>query len=104
MNACQPLSDVWRELARRQACTGPAVQAVLDELVRAYSEPHRHYHTIEHVASLLRLLDEHGRGVNDRNAVALAILFHDVVYDPARHDNDQFVFGPTGRDVSGDGF
>lgn len=89
MNACEPLSDVWRELTRRQACTGPAAQAVLDELVRAYSEPHRHYHAIEHVASLLRLLDEHGRGVLDRHAVALAILFHDAVYDPARHDNEQ---------------
>jgi predicted metal-dependent HD superfamily phosphohydrolase len=89
MNACKLLSDVWRDLTRRQACTGPAAQAVLSELVRAYSEPHRHYHTVEHVASLLRLLDEHGRGVLDRNAVALAILFHDVVYDPARHDNEQ---------------
>jgi predicted metal-dependent HD superfamily phosphohydrolase len=88
MNACELLSDVWRDLARRQACTGPAAQAVLDELVQAYSQPHRHYHTIEHVASLLRLLDEHGHGVLDRDAVALAILFHDVVYDPARHDNE----------------
>jgi predicted metal-dependent HD superfamily phosphohydrolase len=89
MNACELLSDVWRDLTHRQACTGPVAQAVLDELVRAYSERHRHYHTIEHVASLLRLLDEHGQGVLDRNAVALAILFHDVVYDPARHDNEQ---------------
>jgi predicted metal-dependent HD superfamily phosphohydrolase len=64
MNACELLSEVWRDLTRGQACTGPA-QAVLDELVGAYSEPHRHYHTIEHVASLLRLLDEHGRGVLD---------------------------------------
>jgi predicted metal-dependent HD superfamily phosphohydrolase len=73
---------------RRQACAGTAAQ-VLDELVRAYAEPHRHYHTIEHVASLLRLLDEHGHGVIDRNAIALAILFHDVIHDPARHDNEQ---------------
>ena len=88
MNAHEQLSDVWCDLTRRQVRTGPAAHAALDELVQAYSEPHRHYHTIKHIASLLQLLDEHGRGVLDRNAVALAILFHDVIYDPARHDNE----------------
>jgi len=87
------VSHVWHELARRQGCARPAAEAVLDQLLRAYAEPHRHYHTIDHIASLLRLLDEHGDGVIDRNAVALAILFHDVVYDPARHDNEQISAG-----------
>ena len=89
MSSCELMSDVWRDLTRRQACTGPAAQTVLNELVQAYSEPHRHYHTAEHVASLLQLLEEHGRVVLDRNAIALAILCHAAVYDPARHDNEQ---------------
>lgn len=57
--------------------------------MRAYAEPHRHYHTIEHIASLLRLLDEHGHEVMDHDAMVLAILFHDIVYDPVRHDNEE---------------
>jgi predicted metal-dependent HD superfamily phosphohydrolase len=89
MNARERLSDDWRDLAGRLACLGPGIETVLDELVRAYSEPHRHYHTTEHIASLLRLMDEHGQGVIDRDAMVLAMLFHDVVYDPARHDNEQ---------------
>jgi predicted metal-dependent HD superfamily phosphohydrolase len=52
----------------------------------AYSEPHRKHHTIEHIGSLLRQLEEHGHAVVDRDAVVLAMLFHDVVYDPLRHD------------------
>jgi predicted metal-dependent HD superfamily phosphohydrolase len=63
MKASELLSDVWHDLTRHQACPEPAAQAVLDELVQAYSEPHRHYHTIEHVASLLRLLNEHERRI-----------------------------------------
>ena len=55
--------------------------------MRAYSEPHRHYHTLSHIADLLQLLDEHG-GIADGDAVTLAILFHDAVYDPARQDNE----------------
>ena len=78
----------WDDLMLRHRCPGPAAEAVLDELVCAYAEPHRHYHTLDHIAALLRLLEEHGRGVGDHDAVALAILFHDVVYDPARHDNE----------------
>jgi len=88
MNARERLSDVWSDLAGRLACPGPATETVLGDLVRAYSEPHRHYHTIEHIASLLQLMDEYGHEVIDRDAIALAILFHDVIYDPARHDNE----------------
>jgi len=89
MNARERLTNVWRDLAGRLACPGPGIETVLGELVRAYSEPHRHYHTTEHIASLLRLMDEHGHEVIDRDAMAVAMLFHDVVYDPARHDNEQ---------------
>jgi predicted metal-dependent HD superfamily phosphohydrolase len=62
---------------------------VLEEMARAYREPHRHYHTLDHIAALLELLDRHGVGAVDPDALRLAILFHDVVYDPTRHDNEQ---------------
>jgi len=83
------VSNAWRDLARRHGRAGPAAEDVLDQIMRGYAEPHRHYHTIEHIASLLRLLDEHGHKVIDRDAMVLAILFHDIVYDPARHDNEE---------------
>lgn len=54
--------------------------------MRAYTEPHRHYHTLDHIADLLLLLEKHG--VSDADAVKLAILFHDAVYDPSRQDNE----------------
>jgi len=36
----------------------------------------------------LRQLDEHRAVARDADALALAIIFHDVVYDPLRHDNE----------------
>ena len=89
MDAHGLLADRWRNLMRRHACPETAAPGVLDDLLAAYREPLRHYHNVEHVASLLRLLDENGHGVADRTAVELAILFHDVVYDPTRHDNER---------------
>lgn len=81
------VSSVWCELAHRHGRDAASADRVLTGLVRAYGEPQRHYHTLTHIAELLRLLDEHG-GIADGDAVTLAILFHDAVYDPARQDNE----------------
>ena len=61
--------------------------AVFDRLVAAYSEPHRFYHTLEHLGEMFRVA---GRlPVADRLSVNLAIWFHDVIYDPTRSDNEE---------------
>ena len=65
-----------------------AASSTLAELVGAYSEEGRHYHTLDHIAALFDLLDRHGQGLVDRNAVELAIFFHDAVYVPTRSDNE----------------
>ena len=87
MSARELASHAWRELVRRHSSDAVLAESTLEELVRAYAEPHRHYHTLDHIADLLRLLETHG-GVSDADAVKLAILFHDAVYDPARQDNE----------------
>ena len=88
MNTVGLVRRCWADLARRRDCDGPAAAAVLDELIRAYRQPHRHYHTLDHIAALLVLLESHAGADNDRDALAAAILFHDVVYEPRRHDNE----------------
>jgi predicted metal-dependent HD superfamily phosphohydrolase len=87
MSARALVSSTWRDLTRRHGCDTDSVESTLEELVRAYAEPHRHYHTLNHIADLLHLLEEH-EGVSDEDSVTLAILFHDAVYDPARQDNE----------------
>jgi predicted metal-dependent HD superfamily phosphohydrolase len=79
----------WDDLALRRGRSGPAAAAALDELIRAYRQPHRHYHTLDHIAALLMLLQRHTDAGSDQEALTLAILFHDVVYDPRRQDNEQ---------------
>jgi predicted metal-dependent HD superfamily phosphohydrolase len=89
MSALNLVRRCWDDVASRSGCNAQAAGAVLDAIVRAYGEPRRRYHTLEHVAALLALLDRYGDGSQDREALTLAILFHDIVYDPARHDNEQ---------------
>jgi predicted metal-dependent HD superfamily phosphohydrolase len=89
MNARDRLAHTWRELARRHGYETTRANVVLDELLQAYAEPHRRYHTIEHIDALLYQLEEHGQTVVHRDAVIFAIYFHDIVYDPLRHDNEE---------------
>src|SRR5262245_26317915 len=88
MGALDQVQRCWRDLVSRRGCDPAAAAAVLEEMLLAYAEPHRHYHTLDHIAALLALLVRHGGDVADRDALTLAILFHDVVYDPARTDNE----------------
>jgi predicted metal-dependent HD superfamily phosphohydrolase len=89
MDGLEPVRRCWNDIASRRGCAAPAADAVIEEIMCAYREPHRHYHTLDHIAALLALLARFGGGAVDRDALALAILFHDIVYDPGRQDNEE---------------
>jgi predicted metal-dependent HD superfamily phosphohydrolase len=58
-------------------------------VVAAWSEEHRRYHDLHHLAAVLALVDELAGAATDPSAVRLAAWYHDVVYDPRRDDNEQ---------------
>ncbi|MDB4988623.1 MAG: metal-dependent phosphohydrolase [Myxococcaceae bacterium] len=62
---------------------------ILTDLRVRYREPQRHYHTLEHVAELLLLLEQLREHVAQPERLEWAIWFHDAVYDPTRRDNEQ---------------
>ena len=56
----------------------------------AYGEPHRHYHDERHLKECLAELDwVTGLGERDRRLLKWAILWHDAVYEPGQHDNEE---------------
>ncbi len=67
------LLEAWRELMPTQTELG-------GELIRRYSEPHRRYHTVDHLAFVLDRIDEFAVSSNDLFLVRLAAWFHDAVY------------------------
>ena len=86
MSAAAALRDRWRALWPG----GPsgAIDAVYRDLVARYTEPHRAYHTLGHVADCLRRLDEVRPLLARPDEAELAMWFHDAVYDPQRMDNE----------------
>lgn len=77
-------SDLWRRLGGRSD-PRPGHGAVL----RAYAEAHRHYHTGEHIARTLELLDGVTARLRHAPEAELAVWLHDVVYDPRAADNEE---------------
>ena len=65
------------------------VEAAFAGLARRYSEPGRHYHTLAHIESCLIWLDWYSGVAQRRDEVALALWFHDAVYDPMLPGNER---------------
>lgn len=64
-------------------------EAVLADLLARYAEPHRAYHTLDHVRDCLAHVAA-ARHLLARPAEAeLAVWFHDAIYDPRRGDNEE---------------
>ncbi|WP_278397635.1 metal-dependent hydrolase [Acinetobacter venetianus] len=80
------LENSWFDLHRHYQFSEP--RKVFNKLIVAYSEKHRAYHTIQHLYECLVLLESVRSYLKDVNAVALALWFHDAVYDPQAKDNE----------------
>jgi predicted metal-dependent HD superfamily phosphohydrolase len=67
----------WRPLAARLGLADD----IFERLVAAYGEPHRRYHTLDHIVEMLDCLDESRHLAANEDALALAVWFHDAVYE-----------------------
>ncbi len=63
-------------------------KVIFADLDRAYREPHRFYHTWEHVLACMEELAAARPLCRDQIAVELALWCHDAVYDPRAKDNE----------------
>jgi predicted metal-dependent HD superfamily phosphohydrolase len=57
-------------------------------LFARYGEAQRHYHTLKHIAVCLGWLATHASFAQRPAEIALALWFHDAVYDPRASDNE----------------
>ena len=80
--AADPLgSAAWHEAWRRAGARVPDT-GLRDALIASYQEPQRAYHTLQHLREALALLPRWAAAAPNPAHVALALWFHDAVYDP----------------------
>lgn len=71
----------------------PTLRVRLDEawefLIARYLEPHRRYHTLDHINELLLLFDQYSHLAENPSSVERALWDHDLFYDPKAKDNEE---------------
>jgi predicted metal-dependent HD superfamily phosphohydrolase len=74
---------IWHELG---AAAGD--EALHRQLLACWSEPHRHYHTPQHLRECLVHLEGARQQAQRPAEIELALWFHDAFYDVRRDDNE----------------
>lgn len=69
--------------------TPDEVQALWQNIAVRYGERQRAYHTLSHIEQLLVQFESIKHHLSEPHIVALALYYHDVIYDPTRADNEQ---------------
>ena len=82
------LRNAWSAIWRRLGAKGDA-GSVYEELLLAYSEPLRAYHTLAHVEHCLTELADVSAAATNLDAIEFAIWLHDAVYDTKAKDNEE---------------
>ena len=82
------LEQRWRRFWKAAGAKGDPSRPWKDLSAR-YSEAHRSYHTLRHIAHCLDELDAVRRESGDPVAIELALWYHDAVYDTHARDNEE---------------
>lgn len=76
---------LWAHSARLDIARTNSVWA---EIEQRHGEFHRHYHTLAHIAHCLTQIDTLDPTTPHRDAIELAIWFHDVIFEIGAKDNE----------------
>ncbi|HEY4514613.1 MAG TPA: N-methyl-D-aspartate receptor NMDAR2C subunit [Candidatus Paceibacterota bacterium] len=78
----------WTTLWKRLGARGE-VNTVYKNLALRYSEPHRAYHTLEHIGHCLDEFEQIRHLATNPDAVELALWYHDAIYDTKAKDSEE---------------
>lgn len=59
------------------------------EIEKNYSNKKRHYHTLQHLDSLLRELTEVKENIQHWETILFTLYYHDIVYNPLKSNNEE---------------
>jgi predicted metal-dependent HD superfamily phosphohydrolase len=83
------IEEVWDMLSYQLSIPKADSRKILEEVINKYTEPHRSYHNLSHVYSMLMMAEEYYDFIENPVLFELSIWFHDLIYDPSRNDNEE---------------
>lgn len=82
------LERSWQRAWHGLGATGHG-EAVRQALLARWSEPHRHYHALQHLGECLSAFEAASALAEHPAEVEMALWFHDAVYDTRAADNEE---------------
>lgn len=79
---------VWDQLTAGYANAPDLADKCIAEVEKAYGGPRRHYHNGRHILTLLSFSEEYRNQLKAPLLVDWAIVYHDIVYNVLRKDNE----------------
>ena len=83
------LEAAFLELAGRYTSDSTRAQKLWMEIQERHSEPHRYYHTLTHLAQISAVLAPVWEELQNKDAVAFALFYHDSIYNPQSAQNEE---------------
>lgn len=69
------------------------IKANVNMILDMWNESHRHFHNLDHLNDIISQINEsYGNGgitERQRDNLIITALFHDVIYEPTRSDNEE---------------
>ena len=87
-NATKYTEQMWKQLtafSKKEAIKAALWNDILDH----YTEPYRFYHNLQHVAELFTWSERYLGQIEQPAVFGFAILYHDVVYDTFKNNNEE---------------
>jgi predicted metal-dependent HD superfamily phosphohydrolase len=82
------LQAEWTRLCASLGVATAYADQLWTHLAEAYGEPQRHYHTLDHIGAVIGDAVRLRAHFRHPDTALLALFLHDVIYDPARRDNE----------------
>lgn len=83
------LERIWNELCLKFTLDQEKIAEAWDEIFRCYRETARAYHTLDHVRSLVELIEEYSANIDNKSMLLFTAFYHDIVYIPGSSDNEE---------------
>ncbi|WP_296193084.1 MULTISPECIES: hypothetical protein [unclassified Psychrobacter] len=78
----------WHLTAINNAIEPAILKTLWQDIAVRYNESQRAYHSLQHIWQLFAQFEQIKHHLNELHIIALALFYHDVIYDPTRSDNE----------------
>lgn len=83
------LQQEWIGLASKYTEDESLILSYWDEIKKFYSSNSRHYHSLNHINSMLIQAEEIKDEIQDYDAFRFAIWYHDIIYKATKKNNEE---------------